>query len=197
MSDGFERVSTDDGQTFVYSEQGSGSLVVMFHGFPDTPYGWQTIAATVAAAGYRVVTPWLRGYHPETLVEGRGYGAADLASDPIRLLDALGEKSAVLVGHDWGASLVYGAASLAPDRVRAIVPIDIPHPSLLKPSLSALWSIRHFGGFPDAVGRGDDAARRLRLHRDVVTSAGRRRGPGQIATSACAGPRSASAIRAR
>ena len=80
MSDGFERVSTDDGQTFVLRERGSGPLVVMFHGFPDTPYGWTTIASAVAAAGYRVVTPWLRGYHPDTLVPGRGYGALDLAS---------------------------------------------------------------------------------------------------------------------
>ena len=162
MSDGFERASTTDGQTFVYREQGSGPLVVLFHGFPDTPYGWDTIASAVVAFGYRVVTPWLRGYHPQTLVAGRGYGAVDLAGDPGRLLDALGEQSAVFVGHDWGASLVYGAASLTPDRVRAIVPIDIPHPSLLKPSPSTLWGIRHFAGFrmpwAEAMTRRDDFA---------------------------------------
>ena len=144
MEDSFSRVRTDDGQTFVFVERGEGPLVVLFHGFPDTPHGWATIAERVAAAGFRVVTPWLRGYHPETLVDGLGYGAEAIGGDAVRLLDALGEESAVLVGHDWGASVVYGAASLAPERVRAIVPIDIPHPSLLKPSPKSAWGVRHF-----------------------------------------------------
>jgi pimeloyl-ACP methyl ester carboxylesterase len=144
VSDDFSRATRDDGQTFVFTDKGSGPLVVLFHGFPDTPYGWDAIGDRLVGAGYRVVAPWLRGYHPETLVEGRGYGAEVIGRDAIRLLDALGAQSAVLVGHDWGAGLVYGGASLAPERVRAIVPIDIPHTSLLKPSLSTMWGVRHF-----------------------------------------------------
>ena len=66
------------------------------------------------------------------------------ASDPIAFLDALGERDAILVGHDWGASIVYGAATLHPDRVRAIVPIAIPHPTLLPRNPSTLWAARHF-----------------------------------------------------
>lgn len=138
------RASTDGGQTFVFADIGSGPLVVMVHGFPDTPHGWEAIATTVAEAGHRVVVPWLRGYHPDTHVAGRGFGAEDIAADVIALLDALDEPSAVLIGHDWGASMVYGAANLAPERVPAIVPIDIPHPSLIRPSLGAAWAARHF-----------------------------------------------------
>lgn len=142
--DGERRATTADGQTFVYRDRGEGPLVVLLHGFPDTPGSWDGIAARLVEAGYRTVAPWLRGYHPATVVEGLGYGAEAIAGDPVRLLDALGEDAAVLVGHDWGASMVYGAASLAPERVRAIVPIDIPHPSLVRPSPAAAWAVRHF-----------------------------------------------------
>jgi pimeloyl-ACP methyl ester carboxylesterase len=143
-TDAWSRATTNDGQTFVFSEQGDGPLVVLWHGFPDTPHGWTQIAGKLAAAGYRTVTPWLRGYHPETIVEGRGYDGLSLAADTPALLDALGEREAILVGHDWGATLVYGTAAIAPERVRAIVPIAIPHPSLLPRDPGTLWGARHF-----------------------------------------------------
>jgi pimeloyl-ACP methyl ester carboxylesterase len=139
----FRRASAH-GQTFVYRDSGEGPLVVLLHGFPDTPGGWGGTAAALNAAGYRTVVPYLRGYHPETIVPGRGYGRDELGEDPIRLLDALGEQSAVLVGHDWGAALVYGAAASAPERVRAVCAVAIPHPNTLKPNFSLLWGGRHF-----------------------------------------------------
>ncbi|MBW1761965.1 MAG: alpha/beta hydrolase [Deltaproteobacteria bacterium] len=75
--------------------------------------------------------------------------ALHVAEDAIGLLDALGLESAVLVGHDWGATLVYGAAALAPDRIQGVVPIAIPHPRTLKPknalqALGMLVMARHF-----------------------------------------------------
>lgn len=139
----FRRASAD-GQTFVYRDSGDGPLVVLLHGFPDTPGSWNGTAAALNAAGYRTVVPYLRGYHPETIVPGRGYGRQEISEDAIRLLDALGERTAVLVGHDWGAAITYGAATAAPDRVRAICAVAIPHPNTLKPNLSLLWGGRHF-----------------------------------------------------
>jgi pimeloyl-ACP methyl ester carboxylesterase len=139
----FRRASAH-GQTFVYRDSGEGPLVVLLHGFPDTPGGWSGTAAALNAAGYRTVVPYLRGYHPETIVPARGYGREQIAEDAIRLLDALDEQSAVIVGHDWGAAITYGAAALAPDRVRAICAVAIPHPNTLKPTLSLLWGGRHF-----------------------------------------------------
>jgi pimeloyl-ACP methyl ester carboxylesterase len=133
-----------DGQTFVFREAGSGPVVLLFHGFPDTPHGWEEIAQAVAATGRRVVWPWLRGYHPATLVPGRGYDAVTLGRDAIALLDALGVDKATIVGHDWGALVTYGAASLHPERVEAIVPVAIPHPSLLPRTPQSLWAARHF-----------------------------------------------------
>ncbi len=137
--------ATANSQTFVYSDSGGdGPLVVMFHGFPDLPFGWSDTRDALAGAGYRVVVPYLRGYHPDTIVPGRRYAAREIGEDAIRLLDAIEAERAVLVGHDWGASVVYRAAALAPDRVRGICAVAIPHPNLLKPSPALLWGGRHF-----------------------------------------------------
>lgn len=137
------RASAHD-QRFLYTDSGEGPLVALFHGFPDTPQGWADTREALNGAGYRTVVPYLRGYHPETIVPGRGYGAGEIAEDAVRLLDAIGAEEAVLVGHDWGAAVVYRAAALAPERVRAICAVAIPHPRLLKRSLGLLWRGRHF-----------------------------------------------------
>jgi pimeloyl-ACP methyl ester carboxylesterase len=139
----FKTVATGS-QRFVYADSGDGPLVVLLHGFPDTPGGWSDTAGVLNAAGYRTVVPYLRGYHADTLVPGRGYGGRETGEDAIRLLDAIGASDAVLVGHDWGASIVYRAAALAPSRVRAVCGVAISHPRLLKPSPSLLWGARHF-----------------------------------------------------
>lgn len=141
--------ATVGNQTWRYIDSGRGDPIVLLHGFPDTPESWAGIAGSLNDAGYRTIIPYLRGYHPDTLVPGRPYDALRLAEDAVGLLDALELQSAVLVGHDWGATVVWGAAALAPDRVRAIVPIAIPHPLTLKPknalqALGALFVARHF-----------------------------------------------------
>jgi len=140
---------TRGGQTWRYSDSGRGRPVVLFHGFPDTPHSYLGIARALNAAGYRTILPYLRGYHPDTLVPGRPYDALHLAEDAVGLLDALDLESAVLVGHDWGATLVYGAAALVPERIDAIVSIAIPHPLTLKPrhavqAIGLLVMARHF-----------------------------------------------------
>lgn len=160
----FENVTRGE-QTWRICDSGQGPAVVMFHGFPDLPHSYAGIAAALNEAGYRTILPYLRGYHPDTLVPGRPYDGIHLAEDAIGLLDALGLESAVLVGHDWGATVVWGAAALAPSRVDAIVPIAIPHLSTLKPKnvlqgIGALVLARHFVFFKlpwaDSVTRRDD-----------------------------------------
>jgi pimeloyl-ACP methyl ester carboxylesterase len=133
-----------EGQKFVYEDSGEGPLVVLIHGFPDTPAGWADTRTALNAAGYRTVVPYLRGYHPDTIVPGRGYASEVIGDDALRLLDALGEETAVLVGHDWGASVVYRATMQSPERVRGVCGVGIPHPSLLKPTPKLAWGARHF-----------------------------------------------------
>lgn len=140
----WSRASTDDGQTFVFLDEGEGPLVLLYHGFPDTPHGWERVAGALNDAGYRTVRPWLRGYHPDTIVEARPYDMLTIGSDPIRLLDALSESDAILVGHDWGAFMCYPAAAQHPDRLRAIVPVALPNANHLPRDLRTLIGARHF-----------------------------------------------------
>jgi pimeloyl-ACP methyl ester carboxylesterase len=138
------RTISHAGQSHVVSQAGEGPDIVLLRGFPDTPYSWSEIQAALVGAGWRVTVPWLRGYHPETIVAGRGYDPETLGHDALGLLDALGVSRAVLFGHDWGALLTYVAAALQPSRVRAIVTSGIPHPRVLRRTPEAMWAVRHF-----------------------------------------------------
>jgi pimeloyl-ACP methyl ester carboxylesterase len=132
------------GQPFVVSQQGEGPDVVLVHGFPDTPHSYQALQDALVAAGWRVTVPWLRGYHPATIVPGRPYDFETIGRDGLALLDAIGAQRAVIVGHDWGALMAFVMATLAPERVRGLVTIAIPHPSLLQRSPASLYRARHF-----------------------------------------------------
>src|SRR5580698_9273016 len=99
-----------NGLRFAYLEEGSGPLVLLVHGFPDTPHTWDAVRPAVAALGYRVVTPFTRGYYPTAIPADGAYDSDTLGRDVLALIPALGETRAIAVGHDWGASAVYSAA---------------------------------------------------------------------------------------
>jgi pimeloyl-ACP methyl ester carboxylesterase len=132
------------GQPFVVSQQGDGPDIVLVHGFPDTPHSYQALQDELVKAGWRVTVPWLRGYHPATIVPGRPYDFETIGRDGLALLDAIGAQQAVFVGHDWGALMAYVVATLAPERVRGLVTIAIPHPSVLQRTPASLYRVRHF-----------------------------------------------------
>ncbi|MCB9766305.1 MAG: alpha/beta hydrolase [Alphaproteobacteria bacterium] len=136
-------------------DAGEGPLVVMVHGFPDTPHTWDAARGPVVEAGWRVVTPWLRGYAPSQGPAVDDYSAERLGRDVLGWMDACGAETAVLVGHDWGALSTYAAAALAPERVRALITLAIPHPGYWVPRPVDLWAGRHFLGLrlPGAEGR--------------------------------------------
>jgi pimeloyl-ACP methyl ester carboxylesterase len=112
---------TVNGVRLHVAEHGEGTLVLSLHGFPESRYSWRHQIAQLAAAGYRVVAPDQRGYarseQPEAV---EVYSLLHLAGDIIGLVDALGEKSVVLVGHDWGGFVAWVTAMLRPDVVRAM-----------------------------------------------------------------------------
>lgn len=139
----FETVE-HEGRSIRFASVGRGTPVVLLHGFPDGPESWAGAANALAQAGHRAIVPYLRGYHPDTIVDGRPYAGDEFAADVVHLLDALDLPSAVLVGHDWGAAYVWSTLRMAPERVLAAVPIAIPHPACLKPSPGLLWGVRHF-----------------------------------------------------
>src|SRR5580693_2999032 len=102
MADAIHFVDAN-GLNFGYLEDGSGPLVLMLHGFPDTAHTWDFVRPRIAAKGYRAVSPFMRGYHP-TEAPTRDADQETLAADVLALVTALGATEAVVVGHDWGAS---------------------------------------------------------------------------------------------
>ena len=132
---------------FTCLEVGAGPLVLLLHGFPDRADSWAPIMTGLAEAGYRAVAPYTRGYHPTDIPADGDYRIPTLGRDALALITALGEQTAVVIGHDWGASAAYAAAALGPDRVRAMVTLAIPHLRIVKPSLGLLMRARHFALF--------------------------------------------------
>jgi pimeloyl-ACP methyl ester carboxylesterase len=137
-----------------YFESGSGPLVVLLHGFPDTPHTWDALRPRLVAAGYRTVAPFERGYAPSTIPVGDDYAVPLLGGDVIALIEALGEERAILIGHDWGASAAYAAANLQPERVARMVTLAIPHPAAFLKHPDAITASPHFAELsrPDAAG---------------------------------------------
>jgi len=107
--------------------EGTGPLVLCLHGFPDYPGTFAEQMTAFANSGYRVVAPWQRGYHPDTLSPDNRYQTIELAQDALNLIDALGYDEAVVFGHDWGASIASGAALLGPGKVRALITAAVPY----------------------------------------------------------------------
>jgi len=109
------------------AEQGTGPLVLLCHGFPESWYSWRHQLPALAAAGFRAVAPDMRGYgqtdRPAAIDQ---YTVFHLVGDMVGVLDALGEAQAVVVGHDWGAPVAWHCALLRPDRFRAVVGMSVP-----------------------------------------------------------------------
>lgn len=111
-----------------YVEQGTGPTVLLCHGFPECWISWRHQISALAAAGFRVVAPDLRGYgRTGGPKEVAAYGISALVGDLVGLLDALNEPKAVLVGHDFGAVLTWHAALLEPARFHAIAALSVPY----------------------------------------------------------------------
>ena len=109
------------------AEAGAGPLVVLCHGFPESWYSWRHQINALAEAGFHVVAPDQRGYgqtdRPDAIDQ---YTLLHLVGDVVGLLDALGEPTAVIAGHDWGAPVAWHAALLRPDRFRAVIGLSVP-----------------------------------------------------------------------
>ncbi|HEY4201480.1 MAG TPA: alpha/beta hydrolase [Devosiaceae bacterium] len=109
------------------AEAGQGPLVLLCHGFPETSYAWRHQLTALAEAGFHAVAPDLRGYgKTDSPIEVGQYTVFHLVGDMVALLDALGEKTAVIVGNDWGATVAWQAAQMRPDRFRGVVALGVP-----------------------------------------------------------------------
>lgn len=117
-----------NGVSFSYIEQGAGPLLLCLHGFPDHALTFRHIMPALAAAGFRVVAPYMRGYLPTRAPQGSAYQSAALGLDAAALLEALSPaQPAYVFGHDWGAIAAYGAALVAPGRIRKLAVASVPY----------------------------------------------------------------------
>ncbi|MEU7471360.1 alpha/beta hydrolase [Streptomyces sp. NPDC044984] len=109
-------------------EQGSGPLVLLVHGFPESWYSWRHQLPALAAAGYRAVAVDVRGYGRSSKPAATdAYRMTALVEDNVAVVRALGEESAVVVGHDWGANIAANSALLAPEVFRAVALLSVPY----------------------------------------------------------------------
>ncbi len=110
------------------TERGEGPAVLFCHGFPDTSATWRRQMQAVAMAGYRAIAPDMRGYGRSSApADPACYTPLHTAGDLVGLLDALGIATAVLVGHDWGATHAWQAALMRPDRFVAVFCLSVPY----------------------------------------------------------------------
>ena len=144
------------------AEMGKGPLVIFLHGFPESWYSWRHQLPAVAKAGFHAVAPDLRGYgKSDKPANVDDYDIHHLTADVVGLIDALGEKTAVVVGHDWGSLVAWNAVLLHPDRFTGLVAMSVP-----------------YGGRAACLAARDDEEdlrRQLLLH-PVLPGTGRRRG---------------------
>jgi pimeloyl-ACP methyl ester carboxylesterase len=125
------------GLTFAYLAAGdlddaTAPLALCLHGFPDSAWTWRHLLPSLAAAGFRAVAPWMRGYAPTTVPSDGHYQAAVLGLDACALHTALGGgDDAVLIGHDWGAVAGYAAVHHEATPWRRLVALAVPPPVAL------------------------------------------------------------------
>jgi pimeloyl-ACP methyl ester carboxylesterase len=127
MADIQHRFIQTNGIRMHIAEMGEGPLVILCHGFPESWYSWRHQIRAIAEAGFRVVAPDQRGYgQTDAPADNSAYTQLHLVGDIVGLLEALGEETAVIAGHDWGAPVAWNAAMMRPDRFRAVIGLSVP-----------------------------------------------------------------------
>lgn len=128
MADATLRTIESNGIKMRIAEQGEGPLVLLLHGWPESWYSWRHQLAALAAAGYHAVAPDQRGYGgTDAPAAIEAYNILELTADAVGVLDALGQRTAVVVGHDWGAQVAWHCALLHPDRFPAVAALSVPY----------------------------------------------------------------------
>lgn len=128
MNEITHRIHHANGVRLHTAECGSGPVVLFVHGFPESWYSWRKQLPAVAAAGYRAVAMDVRGYGRSFKpLQVEDYRLLHMVEDVAALADCLTDEPVTLVGHDWGAPIVWTSALLRPDRFRAVAGLSVPY----------------------------------------------------------------------
>lgn len=130
-----------NGLSFAVDEGGEGDAVaLLLHGFPEARFSWRHQLPALAALGWRVVAPDLRGYGGSSRPRDRDAYAIDhLVEDAAALFDALGAKRRLLIGHDWGAAIAWAFAIRRARALDGLIVMNVPHPTIFRRVLRASW----------------------------------------------------------
>lgn len=144
MTPDFRFIQTN-GVTIRAAVQGEGPLVVMVHGFPESWYSWRHQMAPIAAAGFTACAIDVRGYGGSSKPHAvDAYTMEQITADVAGVIEALSPgKPAVLIGHDWGAPIVWHTAVLHPKQVRAVAGLSVPYFGLPPMSLDQLIKLMY------------------------------------------------------
>src|SRR5918998_1172204 len=159
-----------------YVEAGGGALRLLLHGFPQFWYEWRHQIPALVEAGFRVIAPDMRGYNLSDKPPGvRAYRVELLARDVERLILACGERTASVVGHDWGAIVAWIAAMRHPGRVRRLAILNVPHPArfldgLLSPGQPGAFTAGDIERYVEAMAQPGALTATLNYYRSFLRS---------------------------
>ena len=138
------RTISANGLELFVLEQGQGPLVLLCHGWPELSYSWRHQIPAIAEAGFHVVAPDMRGFgRTGAPAEIGAYTIFHNVGDMVALVTALGEKQAIIIGHDWGAPVAWHAALFRPDMFTKVAGLSVPPPFRGRPR--PLESLREAG----------------------------------------------------
>ena len=122
------------------AEAGEGPLILLAHGWPESWYSWRHQMTMLANSGYHVVAPDMRGYgETDKPAEVDDYDIVHLAGDMVGILDAVGEETAIMVGHDWGSIVAWNTVLLHPQRFSALIAMSVPYGGRARQSPMVAW----------------------------------------------------------
>ena len=136
----FRVVERPNGIRLRVAMKGTGPLILLVHGFPESWISWRHQIPVLAAAGYTVAAMETRGYGESSKpVATEAYTIQAMAEDILAVIDAFTPDGAIIVGHDWGAAQVYGAALIYPEKVRALVGLAFTAGPFVDKKVSQMW----------------------------------------------------------
>ena len=124
----FRYAALPNGITLHYAACGAGSPILFVHGFPEFWYEWKDLLADFGR-DHLALAPDMRGYNLSSKPgEVEAYRTKHLVEDLRLLLDHLGARRCVMVGHDWGGAVAWSFAAMHPERLDQLIIINAPHP---------------------------------------------------------------------
>jgi pimeloyl-ACP methyl ester carboxylesterase len=119
---------------------GTGPLILCIHGWPELWYSWRHQLAHFAERGFTVAAMDVRGYGGSSKpTEIEAYSLRHLCADAAAVIDELGNGSAIVLGHDWGAPIAYNTARLHADRVIAVAGLSVPYSPISETDPLEMW----------------------------------------------------------